>query len=91
MGGTAYAEIKKTELAYVFSGRWYRAPRFLVSVSGSKDQIVGSRLRATVEGRYLFGAPVSGAPVEWSSWASRRNTPRRTVTITATGETGAGG
>ncbi|HEX8694584.1 MAG TPA: MG2 domain-containing protein [Longimicrobium sp.] len=46
----------------------YRPPEFLVEVStGREPRFAGDRLRATVGGRYLFGAPMARAPVRWSA------------------------
>ena len=49
----------------------YRAPAFLVDVTpaaGTRYQ--GQKFQATVEGRYLFGAAMPGAEVEWSLLAA---------------------
>ena len=45
----------------------YRPPEFLVSVSGdTAGRFAGDSLRATVEARYLFGAPMGRAAVSWT-------------------------
>ncbi len=45
----------------------YRPPEFLVEVASSGGpHLAGETLEATVGGRYLFGAPMSRAPVRWS-------------------------
>src|SRR5205823_997508 len=44
----------------------YRPPEFLVDVaSDTAPRFVGDSLRATVEARYLFGAPMARAAVSW--------------------------
>lgn len=44
----------------------YRPPEFLVEVTAPNEpRSAGERLRATVGGRYLFGAPMAGAQVRW--------------------------
>ncbi|HEX8319173.1 MG2 domain-containing protein [Longimicrobium sp.] len=46
----------------------YRPPEFLVEVATTPEpRFAGQRLRATVGGRYLFGAPMGRAPVRWSA------------------------
>jgi alpha-2-macroglobulin len=46
----------------------YRPPEFLVEVNtGSEPRFAGQTVRATVGGRYLFGAPMTRAPVRWSA------------------------
>ena len=45
----------------------YRPPEFLVDVNApSSPRIAGDSLRAVVEARYLFGAPMARAAVSWS-------------------------
>lgn len=46
--------------------RAYRAPAFRTDVTGADTAVVGGSLQATVEGRYLFGAPMKGAKVRWT-------------------------
>lgn len=70
--GEAYIEARvgtmPEELYGYFKIAEYRAPRFQVDVETSKDAIVaGDALEATVSGRYLFGAPMAGAEVRWST------------------------
>ncbi|HEX5724713.1 MAG TPA: MG2 domain-containing protein, partial [Longimicrobiaceae bacterium] len=68
------------EIAAWRDGRWrpiaftnyqvaeYRPPEFLVEVAtGTEPRFAGETLRATVGGRYLFGAPMAHAPVRWSA------------------------
>jgi uncharacterized protein YfaS (alpha-2-macroglobulin family) len=46
----------------------YRPPEFLVDVATDQaPRFAGDRLRATVGSRYLFGAPMAGAPVRWTA------------------------
>jgi alpha-2-macroglobulin len=52
----------------------YRPPEFLVEVgTTSEPRFAGDTLRATVGGRYLFGAPMADAPVRWSARSSTLN------------------
>jgi len=45
----------------------YRPATFSVKVSPEKNYVVnGEEIRATIEGRYLFGAPMVGDKVNWS-------------------------
>lgn len=45
----------------------YRVPNFKVDVRTALPLYkVGAQLEATVEGRYLFGAPMAGAEVSWA-------------------------
>lgn len=45
----------------------YRAPAFLVEVTpGAEARYAGQPVEAVVEGRYLFGAAMSGAEASWS-------------------------
>lgn len=45
----------------------YRPPEFLVEVSGGvAARLAGDTAAAGVSARYLFGAPMAGAPVAWS-------------------------
>ncbi len=45
----------------------YRPPEFLAEVTADpKPRFGGDSLRATVQGRYLFGAPMAGASVSWT-------------------------
>ena len=49
----------------------YRPPEFLVDATGSKAPLfAGDSARANVEARYLFGAPMARAAVQWE--ATRR-------------------
>jgi len=52
--------------------RAYRAPSFRVSVNGPESAIAGEQIEAHVDARYLFGAPMNAANVEWSSWRTAR-------------------
>ncbi len=46
----------------------YRAPEFLVSTLGdTAARFPGDSFRATVEARYLFGAPMARAAVRWTA------------------------
>ncbi len=46
----------------------YRPPEFLVSVTAERTpRFAGDSVRATVEARYLFGAPMARAAVTWSA------------------------
>ncbi|MEW6200805.1 MAG: MG2 domain-containing protein, partial [bacterium] len=50
----------------------YRAPEFEVKVSADKKEyIFGDTIRSTVEGKYLFGAPMKREKVEWTVRQSR--------------------
>lgn len=45
----------------------YRPPEFLVTVAAdTAPRFGGDSLHATVEARYLFGAPMAGAAVQWT-------------------------
>ncbi len=45
----------------------YRPPEFLVSVGAdTAGRLAGDTLTATVEARYLFGAPMARVPVRWT-------------------------
>ncbi|HEX8848866.1 MAG TPA: alpha-2-macroglobulin family protein [Gemmatimonadaceae bacterium] len=70
-------------LQYAWEGKWqevdrtyyrvaeYRPPEFLVDVNGPKGELfAGDSLRATIEARYLFGAPMARAAVEWRATSS---------------------
>lgn len=50
------------------SARAYRAPAFRVSVDGPAEAIAGQEIQATVDARYLFGAPLHQAEVTWRTW-----------------------
>ena len=67
-------------LEYHWNGKWehvagtsyrvaeYRPPEFLVDVNGPRaPMLAGDTLRASVEARYLFGAPMARAVTEWSA------------------------
>ncbi|MFL5561561.1 MAG: alpha-2-macroglobulin family protein, partial [Gemmatimonadaceae bacterium] len=67
-------------LEYHWQGRWvevgqsgyrvaeYRPPEFLVDVTGPKRSFFGGdSVTAGVEARYLFGAPMARAAVEWEA------------------------
>lgn len=63
-----------TDLSWTTSFRVaeFRAPSFLVEVSPLRDQrFAGEPVEAVIEGRYLFGAAMSGAGVQWSLSAAR--------------------
>lgn len=69
--GTWRFEIKDpaTELTWWAEARMaeYRAPAFLVDVAPAAGaRYAGESIEATAEGRYLFGAAMSGAEVSWS-------------------------
>lgn len=46
--------------------RAYRAPSFRVDVAGPSSAVVGDTLEATINARYLFGAPMKEERVQWS-------------------------
>ncbi len=52
----------------------FRNPDFKVDVTlGQRSYVPGDRISATVEGSYLFGAPMADAPVTWTvtpSWTT---------------------
>lgn len=52
--------------------RAYRAPAFRVKVDGPDVRIAGDELTASVDARYLFGAPLSTGEVTWRSWSESR-------------------
>ena len=52
--------------------RAYRAPAFRVRVKGPERAVVGEDIEAVVDARYLFGAPLNGASVKWSTWTESR-------------------
>lgn len=43
----------------------YRAPAFRVDVTSPSTLFAGGALSASIEGRYLFGAPMRGADLRW--------------------------
>ncbi len=46
----------------------YRPPEFLVDVTApTASRMPGDKFAATVQARYLFGAPMGGAVVQWSA------------------------
>ena len=46
----------------------YRPPEFLVDATAPKEaKFAGDEVRVTVGGRYLFGAPMAGAPLRWTA------------------------
>ncbi len=45
----------------------YRAPSFRVDLSAPEAGLPGAEVRATANGRYLFGAPMGGAEARWSA------------------------
>ncbi|HEX2780916.1 MAG TPA: alpha-2-macroglobulin family protein [Gemmatimonadaceae bacterium] len=68
---------------YNWNGKWqeidrawyriaeYRPPEFLVDVVAPKGTLLaGDSLRASIEARYLFGAPMARATVEWRATSS---------------------
>ncbi len=58
----------------------YRRPDFRVDADlGAADPTAGTKLQANVEGRYLFGAPMSGLPVRWRYTSERAYTPPEPV------------
>ncbi len=44
----------------------YRAPQFKVDVTAPQDRVRGEELKASTSGRYLFGAAMPGAKVNWA-------------------------
>lgn len=53
--------------------RAYRAPTFRVDVDGPKNVVAGGTLEATVNARYLFGAPMNGQKLHWSVYRAPRS------------------
>ncbi|HEY0787271.1 MAG TPA: MG2 domain-containing protein, partial [Thermoanaerobaculia bacterium] len=54
----------------------YRRPDFRVDADlGADDPVAGAKLKASVEARYLFGAPMGGMPVRWRFTTERVFTP----------------
>lgn len=69
--GTWQIEVKDpaNDMSWYASARVaeYRAPAFLVDVeAGPETRYAGEPVEAMAEGRYLFGAAMSGAEVSWS-------------------------
>ena len=56
----------------------FRPPRFLVDVAAGTA--AGGKIDATVKARYLFGAPMSGAPVRWTLTRHPAQMPRGKMT-----------
>ncbi|HPN12664.1 MAG TPA: MG2 domain-containing protein [Spirochaetota bacterium] len=50
----------------------FRPVSFSVNVAGLRDASVGENLPVTIEGRYLFGAPMQSAPVSYSCMRVKR-------------------
>lgn len=61
------------EVSDTFQVEEFRPVTFTVNVAGSKDSIVGEKLDLTIEGSYLFGAPMNSAPVAWSISRQKKN------------------
>lgn len=62
-------EDPEADLTWYASARMaeYRAPAFLVEVSPAAEaRYAGEPVEANIEGRYLFGAAMSGAEASWS-------------------------
>lgn len=58
-GATEYATL---------SVRAYRPPAFRVDVTAAPEAVQGARLQAVLDARYLFGTPMEGAKVAWTTW-----------------------
>ncbi|OHD66220.1 MAG: hypothetical protein A2176_06290 [Spirochaetes bacterium RBG_13_51_14] len=50
----------------------FRPVSFSVSVAGLRDASVGEKIPITIEGRYLFGAPMKSAPVTYNCMRMKR-------------------
>lgn len=82
-GDLGYYQVKVEEPTQTLS--WYagfrvaeyRAPEFLVKVHAhDATKLAGDPVKGTIEGRYLFGAAMPGARVDWSlTTAMARFTP----------------
>lgn len=61
------------ESAYVtLMARAYRPPAFRVDLDAPASAIAGDPVESTARARYLFGAPLRGAEVVFSTWAMPR-------------------
>ena len=73
---TASLEGRDDSVGHGFLVAAYRRPDFRVDADlGSADAIAGTTLQASVEGRYLFGAPMGGMPARWRYTTERVFTP----------------
>lgn len=53
--------------------RAYRPPAFRVEVAGPESSAIGQEVKATVDARYLFGAPLKKGKVQWRAWTEARS------------------
>ncbi len=56
----------KFEITDTFQVEEFRPVAFSVDIDGLRDAKVGETLSLTIDGRYLFGAPMGNAPIKWS-------------------------
>jgi len=57
---------KDAEVNDTFQVEEFRPVTFSVSIDGMKNARAGENLPLSIDGRYLFGAPMGNAPVKWS-------------------------
>ncbi|MBX3080889.1 MAG: Ig-like domain-containing protein [Anaerolineae bacterium] len=69
----AYVDNPNNPFGYLnFSVAEFRPPEFLVTTTASAQQIAaGENLKATIDGKFLFGGPVSGGTVQWVAMANQ--------------------
>ncbi len=63
---TVTTEDKKYTISDTFQVEEFRPVSFTVSSDGFEDSVKEKDLKVSIEGRYLFGAPMSKAPVTYS-------------------------
>jgi hypothetical protein len=64
---SAKVEGQEREVVGTFLVAAYRRPDFRVDVNlAGESTLAGVGLKGVIEGRYLFGAPMSGRPVRWT-------------------------
>ncbi len=51
----------------------FRPVSFTVDIKGMKDARAGENLKLSIDGQYLFGAPMGGAPVKYSMSRSKKS------------------
>jgi uncharacterized protein YfaS (alpha-2-macroglobulin family) len=56
----------EAEINDTFQVEEFRPVTFSVSIDGMKDARAGETMTLTIDGRYLFGAPMGNAPVKWT-------------------------
>ncbi|MBN1496501.1 MAG: hypothetical protein JXA07_07015 [Spirochaetes bacterium] len=66
------AESDDSYINDTFQVEEFRPVSFSVNVSGVSDARVGESLPVSIEGRYLFGAPMQSAPVSYSCMRVKR-------------------